>query len=74
MKTVMWIMDDEERIIELVEAYEEARDKIDQDVPRIDDNQSKWLYDNVVNKGDDFFVRWIEAHQTLWTLKQLISD
>ena len=67
-------MEDEEEALELYEAYEEARQRIDEEIPRSGPQQSQWLYDNLTQKGDDFFIRWIDAHETLWNLKSLISD
>jgi hypothetical protein len=64
-----WIMEDEEPLLELFEAYEEARNQVDEKVPRRGDNQAKWL----VSRDIEFRINWFKAHDMLWYLNRSIN-
>ena len=63
-----WIMEDDEELLELFEAYEEARNQVDKQVPRRGDNQAKWLF----TKDYRFLTNWFNPHYILSDLCNVI--
>jgi len=63
-----WIMEDEEELLELYEAYTECRDYIDRRVPRKGYNQANWIVRNVD------YRRWASAHDFWFDLRRDLED
>ena len=64
----IWIMEDEELELEMLELFKEARQRIDETTPR-GDKQTEWLWSRI--QADPEQIRkWFTAHYVMHQLER----